>query len=144
VVLISTVWTEAQPLPGSITSFFVLKDSAEFRSENEKEFFTMVVWVGLAHVKPRPGNDLLGCAVGAFVPSVGLAENEQEFVSVLVRFLEGYGFDVVEIKDIETLEMRKLHFRVDLQVCELASALTSENPIGLGSFHTYNDLASDG
>ena len=34
------------------------------------------VWVGLAHVRPRHGNDLLKGDLGAFVPSVGLAEND--------------------------------------------------------------------
>ena len=99
----------------------------------------MEVWIGLAHVKPRPGNDQLSGSLGAFVPCVGLADNESNFTSALVEFLHKYEFEVVEIKDTETFQERQLHACVDQKVCELARKLSAENPIELGSFHSYKE-----
>jgi hypothetical protein len=95
------------------------------------------IWIGCAHVKPRPGNDLLDGSRGAFINSVGLAENEQDFASALIDVLDEYDFDVVEVKDIDTLRNREVIYSVDSNLRELAASLTWENPIGLGSFHAY-------
>src|SRR5437588_7334997 len=97
----------------------------------------MEVWVGLVHVKPRRGNDVLEDAVGAFVPAVGLAENEIDFASAVVSLLDKYEFDVAEIKEVETLRERELRACIDSKISELAGNLSSENPVGLGSFHAY-------
>ncbi len=97
----------------------------------------MELWVGLAHVKPRRGNNLIGDAPGAFVPSVGLAQNQEDFLVAVVNLLHKYEFDVVEIEDIEALRNRELHGCIDPKVSQLAASLSPENPVGLGSFHTY-------
>ncbi|HEV2948420.1 MAG TPA: hypothetical protein VGX70_13665 [Gemmataceae bacterium] len=97
------------------------------------------IWIGLAHVKPRPANDLLEGSRGAFVNSVGLAENEQDFASALIDVLDKYDFDVVEMKDVEPLRNRELTYSVDSNLRELAAKLTWEDPIGLGSFHAYEE-----
>jgi hypothetical protein len=98
------------------------------------------VWIGLAHVRPRQGNDLLEGELGAFVPSVGLAENEQEFASAVAWLLNKLEFDVVEVEDIETLTKRESSFSVDSQLLELASKLTPEYPVQIGKFHCYDKL----
>ncbi len=97
----------------------------------------MEVWIGLAHVKPREGNDLLDYAFGAFVSAVGLAENENDFASAVVNLLDKQEFDVVEIEDIETLRKRQLHYSIDSKISELAANLSPERPIELGTFHAY-------
>ena len=97
----------------------------------------MEVWVGLVHVKPRRGNDVLEDAIGAFVPAVGLAENGNDFASAVFSLLDKYEFDVAEMKEVETLQQRELRACLDSKISELVGNLSSENPVELGSFHTY-------
>ena len=47
----------------------------------------MEMWIGLVHVRPQPTNKLLGDAVGAFVPAVALADNEEDFASIATACL---------------------------------------------------------
>ena len=43
---------------------------------------TKPVWIGLVEVRPRPANDDLGDALGAYVPALAPALTEDEFVAV--------------------------------------------------------------
>lgn len=43
-------------------------------------FTVMRRWIGLAHVRPVPGNQSLGEAKGAHTPVVGLAKNAEDSV----------------------------------------------------------------
>lgn len=95
------------------------------------------IWIGLAHVKPRPRNDQLDGAGGAFVPAVALAVDESEFATVVATFLNAYEFDVITVEDIETLDRRRQHSDIENEVVELAAKLTLDNPIALSAFEAY-------
>lgn len=97
----------------------------------------MQTWIGLVHVRPRPENHLLSGAIGAFVPAVASAEDEDEFVSKVVDLLHEYQFDVLEVKDIEPLRQRLGHANVDPEVLHLAASLSAKNPVALSSFEAY-------
>lgn len=99
-------------------------------------------WIGLAHVKPRQGNDLLDGAAGAFVPVVALADNETVFASSAATLLNAYKFDVITIEDIEMLDRRRQHNVVENAVVELAKNLTLEDPIALSEFEVYERESS--
>jgi hypothetical protein len=96
-------------------------------------------WIGLAHVRPQRGNDVLQGAMGAFVAVVALANSEDEFVNQVVKKLNSYDFDVIEIKDIELFRKRSESFNVDQEVSSLVNSLTSKSPIALHKFHSYSD-----
>jgi hypothetical protein len=95
------------------------------------------VWIGVAHVKPRPSNDLLEGAIGAFVSSVALAECDQGFITSVSDLLHKLDFDILEMMDIGTLHERQLHGTVEATLIQLAADLTTESPVGLGTFHSY-------
>jgi len=97
------------------------------------------IWIGLAHVKPKPGNALLDGAAGAFVPVVALADNESEFASSVATFLNAYKFDVIAVEDIELLDSRRQHSTVENEVVELAESLTLDDPIALSEFEGYEN-----
>ena len=99
----------------------------------------MEAWIGLAHIRPRPGNDLLGPAIGAFVPVVALAEDENDFASKAAELLSSLEFDVPEIQDIEPFQKRILHYAVDRAIRRQAESLSETDPIAYGTFNTYNE-----
>lgn len=99
----------------------------------------MEVWIGLAHVKPKLGNDLLDGARGAFVPVLALASNVNEFTSRAMSLLRKYDFHVVEIEDIEPLKIRLAHSAIDNAIVNLASNISEDNYVVFSSFETYDE-----
>jgi hypothetical protein len=94
-------------------------------------------WIGLAHVRPMSGNTALGSSTGAYVTAVGLANDADAFVRILTARLREYGFQVIEIEDIEMFEKRSARFKVDLEVTSMAASLDMENPVALATVHSY-------
>lgn len=94
-------------------------------------------WIGLVHVKPRPGNEILGRAGGAFVPAIALARSGEDFVSKVVAKLVSYEFDILEIKDIEPCATRFKRCAVAKEVIALVSSLSEETPVALHTFQAY-------
>jgi hypothetical protein len=99
----------------------------------------MEAWIGLAHVRPLPGNDLLEGAMGAFVTVVALAYSQDDFLSQARSKLQSYEFEIVEIEDIEPWEVRTKHFPVDEHIQGLVRSLGSDNRVLLGTFHDYEN-----
>jgi hypothetical protein len=95
------------------------------------------VWIGLAHVKPRPTNHLLEGAIGAFVLIVALSNDQDEFVAQIYSAMGNEEFDVIEIEDIEPWRLRKERCIVDPEIHELVTSLSQENPIARSYFHAY-------
>jgi hypothetical protein len=97
----------------------------------------MEVWIGLAHLKPRLGEDFFEGAVGAFVIVVAIAEDFDDFVSTAMTYLQQQHFEVVEIEDIELFREREQHYSVDQEIRELVYGLKSESPVALDTFQVY-------
>ena len=94
-------------------------------------------WIGLAHIAPRPGNNTLSGAIGAIVSAIALAGDAEDFGQKLTAVLNSYEFDVTEIEDVELVEHRSRKFPAANEVLKLADAISDENPVVLGTFHTY-------
>jgi hypothetical protein len=94
-------------------------------------------WIGLARVEPRPKNDALGKATGAFVASIALAGNSEDFVRKTTEALNNLGFDVLEIEDIELFENRAQRHAIAPDVLRLAEVVNEEMPVALAAFHSY-------
>jgi hypothetical protein len=95
------------------------------------------VWIGLAHVIPRRGNDMLGTAAGAFVPVLAIARDEASFSEQAITTLHVYEFEVAEIEDIELFEARAAKHEMPPDLQALASTLSQERPVLLHTFHSY-------
>ena len=95
------------------------------------------IWIGRAHVKPRPRNEVLGNVVGAYVVCVGLAYEIEEYFDLVVREMDKLGLDVIVIEDIEFLADRVKKFDVAEDILDLAEKLDSENRVLFNEFHTY-------
>src|SRR5262249_49547102 len=97
----------------------------------------MGIWIGLAHVRSVRSPDLLEGALGAFVPVVGLSENQENFVSQVFSVLEPMGLYILEIKDIDKWENRISRFPVAEHIQNLVRSLGPDNPVLLSDFHSY-------
>jgi hypothetical protein len=95
-------------------------------------------WIGLAHVRPMPGNSALGGSTGAYVAVVGIADDVDAFARIVTAKLNEYDFQVIGIEDIEMFEKRSARCNVDADVTRMAASLNMENPIALATFHAYN------
>jgi hypothetical protein len=95
-------------------------------------------WIGLAHVKPRAGNNLLNGAIGAFVPILAIAKGINDFISIATNWMESYDFDVIEIQDIEMFRDRICKSDVDDELKQLSENLTEQDPVAIDAFQAYD------
>lgn len=100
---------------------------------------TKQCWIGLAHVRPKEGNNSLEGALGAFVPILALAYDIDDFVAITTMRLESYDFDVIEIEDVEPFMYRLSKSDVEDEIKVLAERLTDEDPIVMDTFQAYDD-----
>jgi hypothetical protein len=103
-------------------------------------------WIGLAHVKPWPGNNMLEGAIGAFVNVLALAVDTSDFISVATDRLNDYEFYVVGIEDVQVFEERLEECEkrpdgcyVDSEIVELAACLSVDEPVSLSTFDAYEN-----
>ena len=53
----------------------------------------MEVWIGTVHVKPKPGNEDLGEAVGAYVSTLALADSEETYSIRVYELFDEWDFE---------------------------------------------------
>lgn len=62
----------------------------------------MQVWKRDAtRLAPKPGNPILGGAIGAYAHVGCAADDRDEFVALVQRFLDVEGFELCEVEDVE-------------------------------------------
>ena len=97
-------------------------------------------WIGMAHVRPREGNELLDGALGAFVQVLALAENEDDFIKQGADLFSEYEFDVLEWVHVQNFEERKASSDVEKSLVMHAMQLSADNPIYLDEFQAYDSM----
>jgi len=103
-------------------------------NEKEKE-----IWIGLAHVKPKQGNEALQGARGAFVPILSMATDSDHFISTATSFLNAHGFEVIEMEDVQLFEERCKNADVDEELMTLVKNLSETVPVQIDIFQSYID-----
>ncbi len=71
------------------------------------------------------------------MPVVALAEDEEDFESLVASLLNLYKFEVITVEDIELLRRRLEHGPLEKEIVELAKGLTPDDPIALSQFEAY-------
>ncbi len=94
----------------------------------------------MLHVTPQEDNDLLKGSLGAFAPVLALAESEKDFAIQAANLMEAYGFNVVDIYDVELFEERCSHAVVAKDIVAIAKRLCKEESVVPGSFEVYESL----
>lgn len=105
--------------------------------DNNCRLLKMQKWIGLARVRPRPGNDALGGALGAFVASIALAESAGDYASKMTVLLNELAFEVLEIEDVELLDDRMRAHSLSPDILKLAKQVDEETPLVLADFHSF-------
>ncbi len=111
---------------------------------NDPTNFAPDVWIGLAHAIPRPTNDLLDGALGAYVNAVAIASSEHEFCNRIEDALNAWQFDVVKISDVERFGERERAKRngqgaiISDDIYELVNLLTESEPVQFSTFNAYS------
>jgi hypothetical protein len=94
-------------------------------------------WSGIARVMPRPGNNALGDARGAFVGIAALARDEQDFRGKVAAFLSALDFELDALEDMGPIRGEGDLARMDADTREKVCALSISNPLTYGSFHSF-------
>jgi hypothetical protein len=95
------------------------------------------VWIGLVGVRPRPGNDLLSDAKGAYVNALALANSRSEYISIVREELGSMNFDVFEVEAPEPLSRRLKSHSVDDELRQLAEEVGRTRSARFGTFHSF-------
>ena len=99
----------------------------------------MPYWSALAEVIPRPGNDLLNGAEGAYVAIVGIADSGRDLLRKATLAFSAMDFDLINLEDIEQVHSVEQLQHADPVLTERFTALRSDNPIEVGTFHSFRD-----
>jgi hypothetical protein len=96
------------------------------------------VWIGLLDLRPRPGNDLLGDADGAYVQALAPAESREEFVAVWTRLMEDADYDVLSIENAEPFDDRRRRESPDPRLVEIEQQVwETQQPAHDDEWFTY-------
>ena len=96
-------------------------------------------WIGLANVRPLPGNGILGNAKGALVAVVGDAEETLSFLDLVERELRTLEFEVLSLDDVEPLHERMTRQKLPDELAAAIEHLPHCSAVALGSFHAYEE-----
>lgn len=96
-------------------------------------------WIGLYEVKPFSGNDILFGAAGAYVNVVSFGQDAHDFEIRARAALTEYGFEVVSVADVGTIEEREQRGDLCQEIEQLACSLTEENPVLFDEFQAYEE-----
>ena len=96
-------------------------------------------WIGLAHIRPWIGNDMLGDAKAAVVAVVGEAVDRSAFLTLVEAEVRGLRCDLLSLEDVEPLATRMAHHSLPEDFRDAISALSSESKIAYGTFHAYSE-----
>ena len=96
------------------------------------------VWIGLAHVKPRRGNNLLKDAAGAYVNILAMANNKQEYIKIIKYAIEEHNFKMIDVKNIEPYLIRKKKFKLKREIVQLANKVKKSGITHFATFFVYD------
>ncbi|MDQ2932172.1 MAG: hypothetical protein M3Y05_15330 [Gemmatimonadota bacterium] len=97
----------------------------------------MIVWVGLAEVRQRPGANVLLDRNDAFVFVLGLAHDDAGFQTVVEDALDELGFDLLRLENSEPFQLQMTSDPVREELIALAAEVAATGEARLGTFHTW-------
>jgi hypothetical protein len=96
------------------------------------------MWVGLVHITPRPGCDLLKGQTGAFSNAVAVAPDGNAFGIRIGIYFASLGFDVLELDNVERLEDRRKTHHVPDEILDLAASAEESCEVEYDGYFTYD------
>ena len=96
------------------------------------------IWIGLVGVTPRPGNNLIGDAKGAYVNVLASAKSASEYTDKVERALDEVGLNLIEIENPEPLAERLSKWSVDEEIMMMAETVKKIDSVVFGTFYEYD------
>ncbi len=100
---------------------------------------TNTVWVGLVGVRPRPGNDALEGARGAFVRFLALAAGADDYVRQLHEALDEFQFEFDEVSDVEPYSVFSEREEAAGELDRVARKVADDGFSRFGEFYAFED-----
>lgn len=95
------------------------------------------VWIGLVEVRPRPGNVVLGQALGAFTNVLAWASDASDYEARVRGALAANDFDVLAVSEAEPLRERDRRTGVVQALVDLARQVTEDDAVQFDTFQSY-------
>jgi hypothetical protein len=95
------------------------------------------LWVGLAKVRPQPGNDALADSYGAVVNVVSPASSADDFVRRATEALDAVGFEASSWEDVSELGREWPPPDAMPSLVEAARRAESQQTVAWGDFHAF-------
>jgi hypothetical protein len=95
------------------------------------------VWIGLATVHQRPGAGILLDENDAYVQMLAWASSPDDFRFAVEQAFDEYGFDLLELEDVESLALRRQRAVVDPDLIAKAEEVKLTGFPRFGSFVTW-------
>jgi hypothetical protein len=102
------------------------------------------VWIGLVHLIPRQGNNILEECIGAYANAVALASDEIEFRSRINAAAALLDFDVADLEDVEPFQSRSTDYEIDPELRVIAEQAAESGEVVFDTFEAYAFDESDG
>jgi hypothetical protein len=101
---------------------------------------TREVWIGLVGVLPSADCLILSKEIkGAYVNILALAANLSEYQAEIQKALNHYKLTLLEIKDAESLSLRRTKFTVSDDLLRLSDEVKQTGNVRLGTFHEFHN-----
>ena len=110
---------------------------AQLGRERDPGYEGLDVWVGLVHVKPMPGNDVLEGGLGAFASPYALGRNATAYRVTVEKHFGEIGLEVQEVEDVELFKERVWRRDPPLEAFELAARVSLSTPVVWDSLNVY-------
>ncbi len=99
---------------------------------------TRQVWIGMAQVEPRKGNNVLEGAVGAFVNALAIADDETEWQARTRDALREIGFDLKAFEDAEPFWAREHSANPSEELRRYAEEARLSGEVRFGCFQAFD------
>ncbi len=107
-------------------------------STHNKKRIDKSVWVGLLHVRPSDGNTSLNGAMGAYVQTLAMASDANDYTEKVVTFSETCDFRIIEIMDVEPLTELRNRSNADADLIALGDSMSHGAAVTFYVFNTYD------
>lgn len=88
---------------------------------------------------PRPGNNILGRAKGAYVNVLASATNAFEYTDKVKQALDEAGLNLLEIENPEPLSERLSAWTVDEEIITMAKTVRKIDSVTFGTFYKFEN-----
>ncbi|WP_062053194.1 hypothetical protein [Aquimarina longa] len=105
--------------------------------ENMKD--SKVVFIGLAEIKPKEGNNFLKDKDWAIVKVIGKFSNEEDMNISVKLYFDKIECDLIDLRNVELFNQEKKYFDDNVDFTSVLKTVEREGEIQIGTFYGYKN-----